>query len=157
MPKYEAALEKVFHDILSKYAMMFGEPVAGAAFKYNPEKIYIRSDVGFTGECGGTMSIITTKDFCSALVSNVMGLEPGKDNKIEAEYDVIKEFINLTCGHFVTEAFGKKVTADLTPPSAEIIDKEGWEIMVKQAEIKFVVDEMPVAVAVDVKNCTGRK
>jgi len=108
MSKYAAALENVFHEILSKYAMMFGEPVGGNDFVYNPEKTYIRADVGFNGECSGTMSVITTKDFCFALTENVMGLEPGKGNYPALECDALKEFINLTCGHFVTAAFGKK-------------------------------------------------
>lgn len=157
MSKYSAVLEKVFHDILSQYAMMFGEPVSEGDFAYNPENTYIRSDVGFKGECIGTMSVITTKSFCYAITENVIGIEPGKDNNIAAECDSIKEFINLTCGHFVTETFGKKVIADLTPPSAQIIDKAGWEKMVTEADIRFVVDRMPVAVAVNVKSGTGRE
>ncbi|HPN63675.1 MAG TPA: hypothetical protein PK247_00550, partial [Candidatus Goldiibacteriota bacterium] len=69
--------------------------------------------------------------------------------------DAMKEFINLTCGHFVTEAFGKQATADLTPPDAFIIGSNEWEEAVKSADVKFMVEGMPVAVSVNVEG-TGR-
>jgi len=156
MSDYASSLEKVFHEILSKYAMMFGEPAGEGDFVFKPENVYVRSDIGFKGQFSGTMSIASTKGFCFVLAANVLGTEPGEEcGKTGSGCDAMKEFINLTCGHFVTEAFGKKATADLTPPDAFLIGLNEWEEAVKSADVKFLVEGMPVAVLVNVEKNGG--
>lgn len=142
------ALENVFHEILGKYALMFGDP-AGAgeftAFKGS----FVEATIDFIAPRNGTLHILAPEGFCNLLSANVLGTDPEDFEAINNSQDSLKEFGNLTCGHFVTSFFGSSRPSDLKPPQVRRLEKQEAALEEGKATVRFTVDGFPVAAYVD--------
>lgn len=140
-------LEKVIGHTLAGFLMMFGEPVK-------------KEDViGFSGECvtaavtfknsaSGLISITVPYESCAIFAANAMGRDVDNDITDISGFDAVKEFINVAAGHYVTEIYGRDRNIELSPPKIAKHENTEWKNAVNEAQLLFLVDEIPLAVKV---------
>ncbi|MFP4466149.1 MAG: chemotaxis protein CheX [Candidatus Goldiibacteriota bacterium] len=136
-------LNSVVLEVMGGYALMFGEP-AGEKEMMEAGGDYIHAAIKFTGDRKGTVGIATDMEFCLAIAANVLGTEENDTKALEHEFDAMKEFINVVCGHFLTRKYGQEPSINLLPPQITKIEKQDWQSLVKEAGQGFMVDDSPI-------------
>ena len=135
-----AILAGAICEVLSKYAMMFGE--FGDKKTVFNEKKYFQSHMVYRGMRSSGICINADKEFCRNLASNVLGIE-NDDIKDENAKDALNELLNVTCGQYLTRKFGETPVFDLAMPAFSEIDSQQFtKNMQKSDSIHIKVDDL---------------
>jgi len=114
MPQQKTpTLAAIFSDVLARLAFMFTEdlpvdPIPGGG--------WIEASVGYKGPVEGRLVLTCTREFATVLASNLLGTDPeDPEADVKAE-DAVKEFMNITCGQYITAVHGTEAVFCLSIP-----------------------------------------
>lgn len=108
-------------------ASTFSETLAGLAFMFvdgDPGQSPISGDcvecaIGYQGPCSGTLRLRCTREFAALLAANLLGIEPDDEAAHEKAQDALKELMNVLCGQFVTDTYGRDAVFNLSLPALQ--------------------------------------
>ena len=143
-------LEKVFADVLEKFAFMFSESVTPSDFFMDAPPFY-RATISFSGPRQGTLSIAASGKFCNLLSTNILGEEEGSAPEAQA-CDSLKELLNVTCGEFLEKLSGPQVIYNLSVPDAVSWTQNQMQALADSDKaILLLVDNAPIILQGEIK------
>ncbi len=145
-------IKNVFCDILERVAFLFGDPVEKCELEGGLQK-YVCANIDFAGPESGHVALAVPAELCHEIAANVLGLEPDDELVQEGADDALKELLNVTCGHLLTNLLGTTMVFDLSSPKMETLDEMAWKQMLDEPETVGVrVDESPVLLNFQMRN-----
>lgn len=146
---YDSVVEKTLGSVLESFAFMFTEMIPAENISAT-EDDHLRAEISFAGSVSGTLVLAVPKGICPEIAANVLGVEADDEQAIEGAEDALRELLNVTCGHVMTEVAGTQEVLDMSLPVSQPIDLDGWNSMRDNPEtIAFLVDERPVLLQFD--------
>ncbi len=137
-------LNNVFCDVIEQVTFMFGESV-GKEKLPEPTSEYIRTKMSFSGEFGGSLTLLVPTGICIEIAANILGLDPEDELVETSSGDALKELLNVICGNILTTIAGDKPIFDLSIPVNENLDEKGWiNFLDSENSVGFMVDDYPV-------------
>jgi len=137
-------LGEVFCDVLEKLAFMFGEPVSREELP-EPGPENVRAAMTFSGNMSGSLALAVPADMCVEIAANVLGMDPDDEIVASRGIDALKEVLNVVCGQVLTAIAGEEPIFDLSVPSVETLDPDGWNNLLNESTTApFLVDDRPV-------------
>jgi len=104
--------------------------------------------MGFKGTRQGSVTIVIPKLTANLLAHNILGIDDDQDIDEDSPVDALKELLNTITGRFVTALFGDEVVVDLTIPETEELDRDAWELLVRDDDyLKLGIDDTPVLIS----------
>ncbi len=107
---------RVFIKVLEDVAMMFGDEVQKHDLVPSPGG-HIAIEIEFTGSGQGLVRLMAPECVAAEIAANVLGLDSGHPEAIEAMQDALGELLNVVVGQLLTEACGTEAVFDLSAPS----------------------------------------
>lgn len=134
----------VFSQIMKTQAFVFSDIVEPE--ELDPEgKSLIKVSIHFKGPFSGTIEMVASEELCPVIASNVLGMEPDEEFVISHAHDTMKEMLNVTCGHLLTEVAGEGPVFELSPPALESATMGDWRATQAQADVVALdVEDEPV-------------
>lgn len=143
-PKHKEILSNVFLGVLEQFAFLFGDP-GEEGMEPMLEEPYAHAFMSFAGAFGGRISVAVPVSLCNEVAANVLGLEPDEDEALEKSTDAIKEMLNITCGHMLTELAGCEPVFELSPPTVKMLDSvEAASLACDPDGLTLLVDNKPL-------------
>ena len=143
MENIRPLLEKVFADVLEKFAFMFSESVTPSDFFMDAPPFY-HATISFSGPHEGVLGIAASGKFCGLLSANILGEEEESAPEAQA-CDSLKELLNVTCGEFLEKLSGPQVVYNLSvPDSAAWTREQMQDLSDSDKAILLLVDNLPV-------------
>ncbi len=139
-------IRNVFNDIAERFAFMFSEDCEDKSDATVAGR-FLKVVVQYSGHQDGTLEIVVASGVCPEIASNVLGLDFDEEVAEPEAMDVLKEFANLLCGHFLTAIFGDEVVFNLTIPDVECINGVTWKSFLEyENTLIFTLDDYPIAI-----------
>lgn len=110
IPDLATIVEQVFGDL----AFMIADAETAAA-AHQPCHWLVGS-VEYFGASRGQIECWCTQGLAVGLAANLLGLDPADPAAGEAAPDAVREFLNVLCGHLVTEWYGTEAVFNLSIP-----------------------------------------
>ena len=143
MENIRPLLEKVFADVLEKFAFMFSESVTPSDFFMDAPPFY-HATISFSGPHEGVLGIAASGKFCGLLSANILGEEEGSAPENQA-LDSLKELLNVTCGEFLEKLSGPQVIYNLSVPDAAVWTQEQMQALAdSEKAILLLIDNAPI-------------
>jgi len=151
LDEYKKILSEVFRDVLMRYAFMFGEECEKESIiPYNLD--YLHVHVAFNGYYEGRIGIIAPAELCIEMAANVIGTDAEDDNCTDDAKDTFEELANVTCGQFLTGAYGDKPIFNLSPPSISEASELDWvEISENDDSVAFMIEDTPALIYLEIE------
>jgi two-component system chemotaxis response regulator CheY len=147
---YEDIIDKVFLDVLERFALMYGE-LAEPSSASDPGPDVMLSRMTFSGAVAGALTIAAPQDLCLEMAANILGVETDDENAVEREADALGEVLNMTAGHIVTGIEGDAST-NLSPPVITRMDAEDWRLMLAApGTLLYAVEGHPVLLSLGLR------
>ena len=141
---HKEKVEEVFCEILQETVFMFGDEVSGPSDLAGLQEGALAVEMKFTGEQAGSLLLAVDQAICPELAANMLALDPTDEMAKERGKDALKELLNITCGHLLTEVAGSEAVFDLTVPELRELTAEEWSDLVgAPGTALFEVDEHP--------------
>lgn len=136
----------VFTHVIEQTAFMFGEPaprdtlaIIGAGF--------VQAAMSFRGPMQGTLLLAVPRSACLEITGNVLGMEVDDPFVAERATDSLKEILNVTCGHILTELAGEAPVFDLSIPEVKDLDDTAAQLFLDDPHtLAFQADDCPMLV-----------
>lgn len=142
---YRPVVATVFCDVIERLAFMFGE-------RCDKEELPIGNSnacttMKFTGPWEGKLDLVLPATLSTQIASNVLGTEPDDKDMDRYRDDAVKEVLNVTCGHLLSELAGDEPIFDLSVPAVTSIDAHAWESMRDDPDsVALLIEDEPVLV-----------
>jgi hypothetical protein len=147
----QAAVARVFCEILERQAFVFGEAVEKDELPA-PEGACVLGQVGFTGALKGSLVLAAPHSMLSVLSANALGLEPEDEQTLKDGDGAFKEALNVACGHILTELAGQYPVFNLATPVVEPLSPEGWDVLLSDSDSgAFIVEDLPVVLKLSIQ------
>ena len=148
----KSLLVETFSGVLEDLAFMFGDVVDTEELVPTANE-YVRASMQFGGEMKGTLSIVVPSDMCREIAANILGMSEDDEFVVARSEDSMKEVLNVTCGHILTEMAGDKPVFNLSPPVIARIDAEEWTALLNDPiTVSCLVDEEPVLLQLHIED-----
>jgi len=135
---------EVFSDVIERLAFMFSEEVGEEEFSMCGAR-FLEARIRFAGAMTGELSLVVSEEMGSMIAANMLGVDVGDEVGKARIFDALREVINVTCGHVLTECAGDAATFELSVPSVcEMEDGGGPVVFRKPGAVKLLVDDYPV-------------
>ena len=145
-------VSKIFCEVMEKFAFMFGELTPKEDLLQTPST-YVRASMTFDGELAGRMTLIVPEALCAVIAANVLGIEPDDALVAARALDALKEILNITCGHVVTDLVGEQPVFELSIPVVSKLDEGEWPSSLENPDsLVFLFDDNPVLLQFTVSN-----
>ncbi|MBO8130571.1 MAG: chemotaxis protein CheX [Candidatus Marinimicrobia bacterium] len=139
-------IKNAFYETIEKSAFMFGDEVDEEELEIEYDS-FLLAFMTFKGEGRGKLSLIVPEKMCPEIAANFLGVEPDDEKVSSCAEDALKEILNVTCGHVLTDLKGKKAVFDLTVPQIKRIKKKDWNSYYNNEDsILCIVDDYPVLI-----------
>lgn len=112
-PALENVVEQVFGDLA--FMIADGE-TAGPA---SEPRTWLAGSIEYYGGSRGRIACWCTQELAVGLAANLLGLDPADAAAGEAASDAVREFLNVLCGHLVTQWYGTEAVFNLSIPVVE--------------------------------------
>ncbi len=104
----------------------------------------------FEGARRGRLTLAAPESACDVLAANVMGVDSEADSAQKLARDALGEVVSVTCGHFLSAAFGDQSFA-LTGPEITTLAGSEWQSLLEgPATIGCQVDDYPALLQLEV-------
>ena len=138
-------ISSIFCNVMEIMSFTFCEIIEDADETGMIPKNIIQSEITFSGHKSGKMTLVLPIELSAVILSNTLGKDINEPLKISRASDAVKEILNITCGNFLTELYGKNNVFVLTPPENFFPDSSLWNSFKKNPEaVFFRVDNWPV-------------
>lgn len=139
----KGVVDDVFPRMLEELAFLFADPDDGGAQGIPHDAVLV--SIGFSGERSGALEMGIGRSLGNEMAANLLGLDPDERGADRLGDDALRELMNVTCGHVLTELAGDTPVFNLTIPEVTILDGAGWDALGNDhATAKFAVDGRPV-------------
>lgn len=130
--------------ILERQAYLFAEPLPAGGFR--PEACdYLAATLVFDGPVRGGALAAFPEALARELAANLLGSEPGDAAAAEHAADALGEFLNVACGHLLSNLFGTGPAFDLAAPRGFGIPASVAELIARKSDVlAFEVDGLPI-------------
>lgn len=112
-PDLANVVEQVFGDLA--FMIADGE-TTGAA---RQPRTWFAGSIEYYGASRGRIECWCTQELAVGLAANLLGLDPADAAATEAAPDAVREFLNVLCGHLVTDWYGTEAVFNLSIPLVE--------------------------------------
>jgi hypothetical protein len=130
--------------ILEKQAFMFADPLPQGGFKASGEE-YLAASLVFDGPARGGALAAFPESLAKELAANLLGSEPGDEKSAEYAADALGEFLNVACGHLLTELFGTGPVFNLGAPRGFGFPSAVADLLARKSDVMaFEVDGVPL-------------
>ncbi len=144
--KTQEILSSTFAETMEKMAFIFSDPLDKSEVAVEEQK-YLSAVISFSGKYRGIIEIAAPQQTCNIIAANMLGLEPEEQESEQKAVDAFKETLNILCGQYLTNAFGRDEVFLLSTPQGEICSFEKVNNMVQSEDvICFSVEEQPFVV-----------
>lgn len=151
-PEHNEVIEKVFCEVLEKFAFMFVEPAERNDLSLADET-FLMADMRFSGEINGTLKLAVPGELSLEIAANILGIDPEQIEDDERAKDAIREVLNVTCGHLMTEISGDKPVFNLSVPNVEYLPHAKWDLLLQEpGTIGFLIEDRPAALMFHVED-----
>jgi len=141
----QETVSEVFARVLEDLSFLFAEDITVDELP-KQEGENVLAEISFSGDAIGSVQLAVPKQMCETFAENVMGLDPDDEIVHAQALDALGEVLNVVCGQLLTAAAGEVPVFDLTVPSVQVIDQNGWQEIAAHSNthIFMVDDECPV-------------
>lgn len=108
-----STLTTVLSDVLANLAFMFTDD---GEFEAPVGERWLETSISYEGTVSGALQLICTDSFAVQMAGNLLGLDSEAELTEQEAMDAVKEFMNVLCGQYVTEAYGTEDVFNLTIP-----------------------------------------
>lgn len=142
----DQVVTEVFTSVMEQTAFMFGEPADKDELPLSGTPL-VQASMSFHGPMGGTLLMAVPQAACLEITANVLGMETDDPFVAERATDSLKEILNVTCGHILTELAGDKPVFDLSIPEVSQLDEPAAaELLADPRTLAFQADDSPMLV-----------
>lgn len=146
----EASVETLVR-VLEQFAFMFADRETARTPTPEDGALLVAS-IQFQSDAPGCLTLGATMGFAVALAGNALGVDLDDEEASNDATDAFKEFLNLLCGHFISDA--QRLTQgliDISPPVVATVTCADWQAFAaKDDTISFMVDgEFPLLMRYD--------
>ena len=92
----------------------------------------------FVGVMQGSVGVVVLPEMCLEVAANMLGVDPDDEEAMDKGRDALKELLNITCGHLLTNIAGEEPVFDLTVPEVTELSAERWQELKAQAGYRRV-------------------
>ncbi|MBN2308066.1 MAG: chemotaxis protein CheX [Candidatus Hydrogenedentes bacterium] len=141
----KSVASEVFRDVLENLAFMFADEAQADDLPEAPAEAR-RADMQFTGVMAGALALAVPSEMCLEIAANMLGVDPDDDRAMEKAQDALKELLNITCGHVLTQLAGEEPVFDLSVPQVASVTAEQWDAFARDAQTSaFLIDDIEPA------------
>lgn len=139
----EAVLGTV-RSILEKQAFLFADSLPEKGFKARGDE-YLAASLSFDGPSRGGALVAFPETLARELAANLLGAEPADETSAEHAADALGEFLNVACGHLLTELFGTGPVFNLGAPRTFGFPSDVADLLARKSDVvAFEVDGAPI-------------
>jgi len=134
-------IREVFSDVIERLAFMFSEEIGEEGVSVRSAR-FLEARIRFSGAMTGELSLVVSEEMGSVIAANMLGVDVGDDVGRARVFDALREVINVTCGHVLTEYAGDAATFELSVPS--VCETDGAAVPGGPDAVRLLVDDYPV-------------
>jgi CheY-specific phosphatase CheX len=109
----------------------------------------------FTGEMNGILKLAVPGELSLEIAANILGIDLEPDENNDRAKDAIREVLNVTCGHLMTEIAGDKPVFGLSVPTVEYLPQAQWDLMLQEpGTLGFMIEDQPAVLEFRVEDNT---
>src|SRR5689334_6912567 len=122
----ETAAVRIFADVLSEFAFLFGELRSPAELPALRGNAYL-AFLPFRGAVAGALSLCVPADLAVDVAANTLGMEPADPAVPAQAQDAVREVASVIGGHLATALETPEASVTLFPPQILPMTAEDWD------------------------------
>lgn len=144
-------VSEVFCSVIEQIAFMFAE-VAEPAELPAMDQPFVEAAMSFDGPLRGRLIMAVPRQACCQIAANILGIESDDEFVASRAADSLKELLNVTCGHILTNLAGERPVFDLSIPQVSDLDESAVQsLLATPGTAGFLVEESPVLVRLEMQ------
>jgi chemotaxis protein CheY-P-specific phosphatase CheC len=145
----DAAAVRIFAEVLSEFAFLFGELKSPGEIPELQGKAYL-AFLPFRGSVAGALSLCVPADLAVDVAANTLGMEPADPTVPAQAQDAVREVASVVGGYLATALESPEAPVTLFPPQILPMNAEDWDRLRRDPGTRcFAVDDRPVLFRVD--------
>ncbi len=130
--------------ILEQQAFLFADPLTRGGFKAKGEE-YLAASLVFEGPSRGGALVAFPESLARELAANLLGADPGDEKAAGHAGDALGEFLNVACGHLLTNLFGTGPIFNLGSPRIFGFPSIVADLLARKSDVlAFEIDGVPI-------------